>query len=69
LIDDSISALFISHVTPFNLHDPQYWFIKNPNAKKPIDNLAILFDYYDLEEDNFVIKLTGRFIPELMGII
>lgn len=69
MIDDSISALFISHVTPFNLPDPQYWFIKNPNAEFPIDNSFLQIDLYEVEGANFVSKASNISISEFMGII
>ena len=69
MINDSISALFISHVTPFNLHDPQYWFIKNPNAEYPINNLFLQIDFFEVEGAYFVSKASNISISEMMGII
>jgi hypothetical protein len=68
LIDNSISALFISFVTPFNISDPQFWFIKNPNADSPIGSDKFPIDTYENESGGFVFKPAQISISELLSI-
>lgn len=66
LIDNSISAIFISFVTPYNIDDPQFWFIKNPQACFPIGPQLFMLDSYEYDNDNFVFKVAPTTISEVL---
>lgn len=66
IIDKSISAVFISFVIPNNIADPQFWFIKNPQADFPIGSQSLMLDSYEFENGNFVFKPAPVNIVELM---
>lgn len=68
LIDKSISAIFISFVTPYNISDPQFWFIKNPHANFPIENEKFTLDSYEYENKTFIFKPAQITISELLNL-
>ena len=66
IIDPSISAIFISFVIPYNIADPQFWFIKNPQACFPIEPQLFMLDSYEYDNDNFVFKVVPTTISEVL---
>ena len=66
IIDPSISAILISFVTPYNIADPQFWFIKNPQACFPIGPQLFMLDSYEYDNDNFVFKVAPKSISEVL---
>lgn len=66
IINHSVSAVLISFLTPCNIHAPQYWFIKNPQADFPIGTQLFMLDSYEHDKDNFVFKIAPTTISEVL---
>lgn len=66
--NNSISALIVSFVLPFNMSNPQFWILKNPNADFPIDSNQFCFDTYEYKEGTLVFTPAQISFSELIGI-